>query len=145
VHERQTADRADAHPGADDLGDRGRQQQLGAGLLEVPRGGAAPARRARAREDGDGVDLVAGNDVSHLVQAAENREPVKRVGLRAELVGRQAAADDPVAVEGLAVELFVQCGDGVAVTHQQGGLQVLTPLTRPVQKAALRVPPPQGQ
>ena len=90
---------------------------------------AQPSRRRAgavelgARQDGDGVDLVALDDVGHLVQVAEDGQAVEGVRAAIGLFRRQAAADDAVAVVGLAIDLLVERGDGAAVADEQGRLQ----------------------
>ena len=79
------------------------------------------------------------------LEVPQHRQAVERVGGRVVLVGRQAAADDPVAVVGLAVHLLVQGGDRVPMADQHRGLQTFTPAPGPVQEPALQIPLSQRQ
>ena len=104
-------DRADAHPRAGDLGDRRGEQQLGAGLLQVP---AEPAQR-RAVELGRRAGRPRCRRRTGRTTSTTSPGPPS-TGSPSEqspapLVRRQAAADDPVAETGLPPQLLVQGGD----------------------------------
>ena len=77
-----------------------------------------------AGQDGDGVHLEPGDHLGDVVHPAEHRQPVERVEDGGLLIGGEAAADDPVAAIGRAVELVVEGCHRLAVPHEQGRLLV---------------------
>ncbi len=74
VQQRESTHRTDPHAGADEVGDRRGQQQLGIGVLQGP---AQPAHfrpvQFGTREHGHGVDAVGLDHLGRVVEATEHR------------------------------------------------------------------------
>ncbi len=139
VQQRQAGDRPDVHPRAHHVGDGGREEQLGVGVLELP--AEAAQHRAvdlRSGQHGDGVHLEGGDDVDDVGHPAEHRQAVEGVRAAGLLPRGQAAPDHLVALLRAALELLVEGGDGLPRPDQGRRLEEVAALAGPTQVVPVR-------
>ena len=118
----------------------GTSSERGRGLLQLPcQTTERCAVQLGGRQHGDGVHPMATHDARDPGEVAEQRQPVGRLSGRAS-DGRQAAADHPVALPRVPLDLPVQCFHAAAMTDEQGRLQELSLLPPAAHVLAPEVP-----